>query len=155
MFLLWTERWLQGVYLNLIRTQLEQQVQLLVPLLDPADPHLDGRVNLASQNVPHRLTIIDGRGRVLADSSFSQRQLEGMENHLNREEIVEAAEKGVGSSLRYSTSVEDELLYVALPFPDGGGFLRVATPLTDVRAVAADLRSPLVYRFLVLVAVWD
>ena len=57
-----------------------------------------------------RVTIISDSGDVLYESD---RDIKGMENHSNRDEVKEAREKGVGSSIRYSKSVGVELIYVA------------------------------------------
>ena len=60
-----------------------------------------------------------------------------MENHLNRPEIQEARLKGKGSSIRYSTTIGVDMLYVAVPVKTGEaitGYVRLARPLYDVRS---------------------
>ncbi len=63
-----------------------------------------------------RVTYIDKAGNVLLDSIADS---ETMDNHNNRSEVKEAREKGVGYSLRYSSSVGKNMLYVATLFDDG------------------------------------
>lgn len=59
-----------------------------------------------------RITIISKNGKVLADSN---ERPEVMNNHATRPEIRRALEGETGSSLRYSATVKESLLYVALP----------------------------------------
>ena len=66
------------------------------------------------QNETHiRITLIDEKGNVLADTSEDPTK---MNNHLNRQEVSEALktnDKGV--SIRYSNTVKSDYLYVAIP----------------------------------------
>lgn len=59
-----------------------------------------------------RITIISDTGVVLADSN---ERPEVMNNHATRPEISSALKGQKGSSLRYSATVQESLLYVALP----------------------------------------
>jgi two-component system phosphate regulon sensor histidine kinase PhoR len=87
-----------------------------------------------------RLTYIRPDGVVLADS---QEDPERMENHRFRPEVVQALEGGVGRSLRYSDTLQTEMLYVALPVSRGGttvGVLRVSSFLRNIDSVLAGLK---------------
>jgi two-component system phosphate regulon sensor histidine kinase PhoR len=58
-----------------------------------------------------------------------------MENHAGRPEVVAALTTGVGESTRYSTTTNQNLMYVAVPIDDQGrvlGVARVALPITAV-----------------------
>ena len=93
-----------------------------------------------------RITVVSPAGRVLADSSFSGAALDALENHANRPEIREALATGLGRSRRHSTSVEDDLLYVAVPVRAGQEILavsRTALALTGVATQASELRQAL------------
>lgn len=74
-----------------------------------------------------RITIIGKDGAVLADSESDPK---AMENHLNRPEIIEAAKKSAGSSLRMSGTVHHEFLYVARRVAESGRafYIRIAAP---------------------------
>lgn len=79
-----------------------------------------------------RYTLIFPDGRVLADSAEDP---DVMENHGDRPEILAARQKGYGSSLRFSETVRESMLYVAQPIFKGHqfmGFVRVALPLVTV-----------------------
>ncbi|HOD12633.1 MAG TPA: ATP-binding protein [Candidatus Omnitrophota bacterium] len=84
-----------------------------------------------------RVTIIDNSGTVLGDSDLDQEKLRTAENHSDRQEIQQAAKTGFGFIKRYSYTIKDYLLYVAIPFSynEKNAFLRFAIPLTDVRAL--------------------
>jgi two-component system phosphate regulon sensor histidine kinase PhoR len=77
-----------------------------------------------------RLTLVLADGTVLADSAKDARSLE---NHLDRPEISEAAEVGVGFSMRGSRSVGEPFEYCAVRVgtrEEPRGFVRVALPWT-------------------------
>lgn len=65
-----------------------------------------------AQEIDLRITIIDKKGRVLADSVKGPDYVK-MENHLGREEITEAILSGKGGSSRVSNTLGEEFLYVA------------------------------------------
>lgn len=79
-----------------------------------------------------RYTLILPDGRVLADSAQDP---DVMENHGDRPEILAARQNDYGSSLRFSETVRESMLYVAQPiFEDHQfmGFVRAALPLVTV-----------------------
>lgn len=59
-----------------------------------------------------RITVLDSKGTVLADSKANP---DTMENHLNRPEIQDALKKHLGKETRFSNTLKNELLYVATP----------------------------------------
>ena len=75
-----------------------------------------------------RTTIIDNKGVVLFDSLYNK---DKMENHLHRPEVQVAKAKGIGSSVRYSTTLKRDLIYVAKKTPKG--YLRFATFLVSIQ----------------------
>ena len=64
----------------------------------------------------YRITWVGADGTVLYDSSSRS---DAMENHLQRQEVREAMEKGYGESVRYSTTTAIKLLYAARRLSDG------------------------------------
>lgn len=81
-----------------------------------------------------RVTIIAADGTVVGEShqDFAQ-----MENHLNRPEIQDALNQGLGSYIRYSQIAKYDMLYVAVPFKQDErilGFVRVSLPLDEIEA---------------------
>jgi two-component system phosphate regulon sensor histidine kinase PhoR len=114
------------------------------PLARGAGPEeLDPLVDEAALPIPARATVIDAAGRVLADSAVSGAALLALDNHARRPEILAALEQGSGTSIRRSATVEDELLYAAVPVRLDGellGVARVALTLEGVEAQVAELR---------------
>ena len=90
-----------------------------------------------------RVTFIAADGRVLGDSDVPLAELSGLENHRSRPEIARALGGQPGSSMRWSATVKDRLMYAAVPhlFPDATrGAARLAVPLADVDAALRRLR---------------
>jgi two-component system phosphate regulon sensor histidine kinase PhoR len=92
-----------------------------------------------------RITLIDAKGRVFADS---ERDITQLENHLDRPEVQEARLKGTGKSVRFSNSLGIDMLYIAVAVKDGQGikgYIRLARPLHEVQNVIER-----VYRYILL-----
>ena len=125
-----------------------------------AGADLDRIVDAAARDAGgRRFTIVAPDGRVIADSAASGAALAALESHASRPEVAGAVAAGRGSSLRHSTTVDDELLYVAVAIRDGGrllGVSRVARSIGSVEQDVARLRralaSALAVAFLVTAA---
>lgn len=57
-----------------------------------------------------RITLIDSKGGILYDSDAEAVK---MENHNDREEVIDAFAKGVGEDLRYSSTLQAKVFYFA------------------------------------------
>ena len=73
---------------------------------------LQENILVIAKNAENRITIIAPNGIVLADSSFTP---EKMDNHSKREEIKIALTGKIGKSIRYSDTLKEKHLYVAIP----------------------------------------
>lgn len=112
---------------------------------------LEDRIDTFSQISRARITLIDTDGTVLADS---EKEPATMESHLNRPEIQEARVKGKGSAIRFSQSLDVDMIYVAIPIHkglQGGGYVRLARPLYDVRSSADKLYRSLIKSILFMI----
>ena len=79
-----------------------------------------------------RVTFIFPDGTVAGDSDENPTH---MDNHSDRPEVMEALAGKTGSSVRYSTTVKANLMYVTLPINSGDqlvGVVRLSVPLTVV-----------------------
>ena len=86
-----------------------------------------------SRLVNARVTIIALDGAVLAET---WEEPASMENHLSRPEIQGAIYSGVGRSTRVSQTLDQELLYTAIPILTDGitsGVARIAVPTYQIR----------------------
>ena len=63
-----------------------------------------------------RITLIDSKGGILYDSDAEAVK---MENHNNREEVIDAFAKGSGEDLRYSSTLQAKAFYFAKRLDDG------------------------------------
>ena len=79
-----------------------------------------------------RITIIRKNGQVIGESD---RGSIGIENHLQRPEVAEALEKGTGSAIRFSKTVQKPMYYVAVLLKERNVFLRLAIPMTGVKRI--------------------
>lgn len=94
-----------------------------------------------------RITWVAADGSVLYDSHAI---LEEMDNHENREEILEAFETGAGESSRFSDTLMEKTLYCAKRMSDGT-VVRVSSGLASVIAMLLRMAVPMTSVFLLAV----
>lgn len=117
----YTTRSVRDFYLEQMTANLAARVQLAAPQVIPflkkkeAGPEVLPVVQDLASIADIRLTLIAPEGVVLADS---HQDPERMENHINRPEVRAALKDGMGTSLRYSTTINDRMLYYALILGD-------------------------------------
>jgi signal transduction histidine kinase len=104
------------------------------PDVDP-----DSLADEAGVATGHRITLIDSTGHVIGDSEFDGPALQGLENHSNRPEVIDARKSGVGSVRRMSPSTGEEQLYVAVKTPRG--VARVSVTTVAVEEIFARARN--------------
>jgi len=80
------------------------------------------------QKISARITLINSKGVVLGDTDADPKT---MDNHASREEVLQAREKKIGESLRFSHTVGKDMLYLAKQI-EGVGYVRIALPLNTV-----------------------
>lgn len=78
-----------------------------------------------------RVSIIDKEGQVLYDSLG-----EIIDNHVNREEVVEAFDKGVSSLVRFSDTVGKDLVYYATRIDDDT-VIRTSAQMSDTKLITS------------------
>lgn len=97
-----------------------------------------------------RITVIDGVGTVLADSNEDPLR---MDKHGGRPEIQEAATGKMGTSLRFSKTLGQNMLYVAIPLKidtPQSGVLRLAVSGAALDTVMSSLRKKLLFGLLLI-----
>jgi len=93
---------------------------------------LDGFIKTLGSNIQTRVTIIATDGTVLADS---EENIQSMENHSHRPEVVEALQGKAGKAIRFSSTTDGDMLYVAVPIEKDGkiiGVIRTSLFLKDI-----------------------
>jgi two-component system, OmpR family, phosphate regulon sensor histidine kinase PhoR len=99
------------------------------------DATLDQWITALGKNLNYRITLISWGGRVMADSDVDFSELSVLDSHADREEFIGAVRGGRSSSIRYSTTLNRNLIYAARSLeatPYGNAVLRVAIPLSRV-----------------------
>ena len=115
---------------------------------------MDAFVKKLGKEIHTRITIIDTDGVVLADS---EKHPELMENHRGRPEVKSALIGKTGRSLRFSSTVEEEMLYVALPVKEGDkiiGVIRTSFFLKDINNLLATLKKRM-FQILLIMTVFS
>ena len=127
------------------RTELEAQGRLVQRILgdhleagrlDKVDPLVDELGKIAGT----RVTVVAPDGVVLADSDENPAV---MVNHADRPEVKTAMDGSIGTSIRFSTTVGKQMVYVALPPSPalGGAIVRIAMPAVTIAATLGSFSS--------------
>lgn len=146
--------------LDNLRSQLENEARMtaeasLPGFLSPDEPNdLDTLAKKLGMEIETRITIIALDGTVLGDS---EEDPVTMENHANRPEIVDALdlETGIGGITRYSTTLGQSMMYIAVPISYGDeilGVARVSLPLTDVENLVRQVTVSIIVAIVVAMA---
>jgi two-component system phosphate regulon sensor histidine kinase PhoR len=105
----------------------------VVHLLDSGHANqLDEFIKTLGSKIQTRVTIIAMDGKVLADS---EEKIQSMENHGRRPEVVEALQGKTGRSIRFSSTANRDMLYIAIPLEKDGkitGVIRTSLFLKDI-----------------------
>jgi two-component system, OmpR family, phosphate regulon sensor histidine kinase PhoR len=121
-----------------IEATLVAEARMAADLLSRGTPataaDLDEQADRLGALIDARVTLIAPDGRVVGDSAETPEGVAAMENHLQRPEVVDAHERGIGRAQRYSATLKIDMLYVAVRVQHPAiGFVRIALPLTSVR----------------------
>jgi two-component system phosphate regulon sensor histidine kinase PhoR len=122
--------------LDNLRSQLENEARITaeasLPVFLVPGGDMDALAKKLGDEIDARITIISLNGTVLGDS---QGDPATMENHATRPEVIDALASGLGASTRYSATLGEQMMYVAVPVTNQStvvGIARVALPLAAV-----------------------
>ncbi len=112
----------------------------------PIDDHAtwDALADRMGKTSGSRVTLVTPDGVVLGDSEVSADGLSKLDNHGSRPEIRDAISGGRGASARQSATLDEKMMYVAIPFGRGENahfIVRLATPLRAVDDAIGRLRE--------------
>ncbi len=131
----------RNFYYTELEKNLEHKAELIMsnPIIDfniHSQINIDNWVKRYGEKLNTRITIIKADGEVIAESHDNPLL---MDNHLQRPEISNIIEvNDIGIFTRKSDTVEEEMLYLALPITDGEeitGYVRVAKSLEEIQKV--------------------
>jgi two-component system phosphate regulon sensor histidine kinase PhoR len=148
-----------------LRSQLESEARITAEASLPSflssdeEGNLDALAKKLGEEIDARVTIIARDGTVLGDS---EEDPAGMENHSARPEFIDALNTGRGESTRYSTTLEQRMMYMAVPISYQGeilGVARVSLPLAAVESVVRRVTVSIIIAtaaatVLVILAAW-
>ena len=145
----------RDTHLNVIKREMTEKLNF-IGLVVRTELHgelhkkrLKAFVDRSSEIINLRLTVVDAEGAVLADSDVED--VSGLDNHLYRVEINRSLRNGTGESVRYSNTLETDMLYSAR-FIDPYVF-RVAKPLCEIDENLYALKKIIVFLgFFVVIA---
>jgi len=151
---LFLEGQLRGRLLQNIEADLTDKARLVRVAAEDLGPsaglrEVDGLADGLGPPAGARVTVIGADGTVLGDSKVDLAVLPSVENHGQRPEVLQAlaaGRDGFGSARRRSTTIDTDLLYVAVPYrqTEGSvGTVRVALPLQEVDSAVWQLRRML------------
>ncbi len=137
-----------GISYPLFNGELRKEIMIAADYLC-AGTEIEGKEYLERfQEEEHRITLIDTDGSVLYDTVDDTHEFE---NHLNREEVMEALESGEGESYRISSTLMEKTYYYARRLSNGT-VLRVSADQITVSAVIIRMLIPLICALIVVAA---
>jgi len=134
-------------HIDLLKSQLHNQANLLKsqfkePLLNENIAEIDSIVKVAGKDIATRITLISKTGKVIADS---EKEISLMDDHSTRPEIITASTEDLGYSIRYSQTINNDMLYLAIPIKDSQGsvryFIRTSFWMKDINQLVSSLKS--------------
>ena len=147
-------RMIQSFYYQQMEGDIRDRALLLRPniiqFLSKNDNQLQEFCRQTGRAATTRITVIAGNGQVLADSDEDPLQ---MDNHGTRPEIQTAATGMVGASLRFSNTLNRNMLYVAIPLHSDrprAGVLRLSVPVTALETILSSIHRKILLAALLI-----
>lgn len=143
-------------HINELNRELRERIRLLQPSVTAlaqqgTEQQLQDFIRRTGRQASTRITLVDARGAVLADSSEDQ---DLMDNHASRPEVALALSGKEGQAIRSSKTLRESMLYVALPVPleagQAPGALRLAIATTAYDQVNSAFTNKLILICLVV-----
>lgn len=129
---------IMGVLFDYFETKLKEELESKATYISYALEN-EGIAYLDSiGNQDERITLIAPDGTVLADT---EADVSALDNHADREEIRQALQNGSGTSVRYSQTLTEKIVYYAVQLQDGN-ILRISTTQYTVVSVLFGILQP-------------
>ena len=137
--------------------ELKKQAGLLVSSIDDINKfssieEADVVADSLGMAASSRVTLILNNGEVVGDSNLNIDQIKSIDNHANREEVIEALKKGSGWVSRYSNNLEQDLLYFAIQDNNkiNPNIIRISIPLNELQSASDTLQISIILLFVVV-----
>lgn len=127
------------------RLDLEARVRLIIPqvqgnLQTGQRSSIDALCKSLGEQTHTRITIILPDGQVVGDAREDPRR---MDNHADRPEVIEALNGKLGAATRFSHTLQQRMMYVALPVSAAGQLLGCVRAALPVKTLTNALQSTL------------
>lgn len=154
----YVSHYVRSGYLDSLETQLVEEARLvgesvLIHVSSEDAPDLPGLVARLGANLDARITVVGTDGTVLGDS---QEDSATMTNHADRPEVMQALVGSTGMSIRYSSTLGYDMMYVAVRIVNEGGEVegisRVALSLKDVNDSMSVINRSIIFGAIITAA---
>lgn len=107
---------------------------------------------ILGQTTGTRITIISPDGIVLGDSHENSQM---MDNHQDRPEVALAFAGKTGTSIRYSHTLEQEMMYLAIrvKMDEGAVIVRTSVPITTLQETFSAMKGKIIFGGVIIVLV--
>jgi signal transduction histidine kinase len=123
--------WAKSIYLKQSEQSIQSTLNAIHYSLDNL-ANIEQKLKTIQEKTNLRITLIDVRGKVIAET---HKDKNSMENHATRKEIIDAKYDGFGKIVRYSSTINKDLLYVAKKINLDGNtyYLRIAQDVDKIK----------------------
>lgn len=147
---------IRAFYFEQMESGLETRARLIEPeitrLAAGSKVKLQNFCRQVGKRAKTRITVVRGDGTVVAESDSDPAH---MGNHANRPELITALGGHTGSALRFSKTLAENMLYVAIPLKIPGESqawgLRLSVPATSLDRILDTIRNKIILASLVVV----
>ena len=151
------ERDLNNTFKQQTLSELEKKAKLLVTSVGSLNKFddiksADSFANELGSASNSRITFIKNNGQVIGDSELDFDEINIIDNHGNRSEVIDALKNGTGWSSRYSSTLNQELLYFAILDTEDiyPNIIRISVPITYIDNITDTLGLSVVLLFIVV-----
>ncbi len=147
---------IDSFFISQTRQTLEVRAQLAREVMETSIDamslaHIDAACKKLGLETKTRITVIESSGRVLGESD---RDPQTMESHLMRPEVQQALKEQVGFNVRPSATLEQRMMYVAVPVLRNNqvvAVVRTSIPLIEIQHTLSALTRSVV-RYGIIIA---
>jgi len=140
---------LESFYAQETRLDLEARVQLVISQVQGSlragqERFLDSLSKDLGERTKTRITIMLPNGQVVGDSEEDPAR---MDNHADRPEVIDALRGRLGVATRYSHTLQQNMMYVAMPVVEDdqvAGCVRAALPMRALSRTLESVRYPVI-----------
>jgi len=156
---MWYASWsLRHFYLEQTSEDLKVRARffkgMILEFLDPLDREkIDFFCKTIGKRTSTRITFMLPSGKVVGDT---EKEPSDMDSHSDRPEVIDALTKNYGESIRYSRTMEKDMMYVSIPLRINGhikAIIRTSVPVNPLYGVIKKIQLNIVIGGLIIAAI--